>query len=163
MGGEFAQWHEWQHDYSLEWHLLETGPYAHFHRGVQQWVADLNRFYRDEPAMHRLDCHPAGFEWVSANDADQSVIAFVRRGSQDGSMVLVMCNFTPVPRPAYTIGVPRGGYWREALNSDGELYGGSNLGNSGGVMAEHEGSHGRPCRITATLPPLSVVFFVNDG
>jgi hypothetical protein len=162
MGSDIAQWSEWKHDYSLDWHLVEEGPFAPFHQGMQRWLGDLNRFYKSEPALAELDCMPSGFEWIDANDAEQSVVTFLRKGETTGTLVLVACNFTPIPRYGYTVGVPRDGFWREALNSDAEMYGGSNMGNSGGVFATPEGFHGRPCRMSVTLPPLSVVFFVND-
>ncbi|MGH9814224.1 MAG: 1,4-alpha-glucan branching protein GlgB, partial [Candidatus Acidiferrales bacterium] len=138
MGGEFAQWNEWYHESSLDWHLLDFDP----HRGVQRWVSDLNRLYRAEPALHELDCDPAGFEWVDANDAQQSVVSFLRRGRTTGDLFLVVCNFTPVPRSGYRLGVPRGGHWHELLNSDAELYGGGGWGNWGGLEAEPVASHG---------------------
>jgi 1,4-alpha-glucan branching enzyme len=163
MGGELAQWSEWKHDYSLDWHLLEPGPFHTYHQGMQQWVADLNSFYRQEPAMHQLDCNPAGFEWIMANDADQSVIAFLRKAQTTGTQVLVIGNFTPVTRYGYRVGVPCTGFWREMLNSDAELYGGSNTGNAGGVEAVEGGSHGRPCHIEVTLPPLGMIFLVHNG
>jgi 1,4-alpha-glucan branching enzyme len=163
MGGELAQWSEWKHDYSLDWHLLEPGPFHAYHQGMQQWIADLNSFYRQEPAMHQLDCNPAGFEWIMANDADQSVIAFLRKAQTTGTQVLVIGNFTPVPRSGYRVGVPCTGFWREMLNSDADLYGGSNMGNAGGVEAVAGGSHGRPCHIEVTLPPLGMIFLVHSG
>jgi 1,4-alpha-glucan branching enzyme len=162
MGSDIAQWSEWKHDYSLDWHLVAEGPFALFHQGMQRWLGDLNRFYKSEPALAELDCMPSGFEWIDANDAEQSVVTFLRKGETTGTLVLVACNFTPIPRHGYTVGVPCTGFWREALNSDAEMYGGSNMGNGGGVHATPEGFHGRPCRMSVTLPPLSVVFFVND-
>jgi 1,4-alpha-glucan branching enzyme len=163
MGGELAQWSEWKHDYSLDWHLLEPGPFHDYHQGMQQWIADLNSFYRQEPAMHQLDCNPAGFEWIMANDADQSVIAFLRKAQTTGTQVLMIGNFTPVPRYGYRVGVPCTGFWCELLNSDADLYGGSNIGNAGGVEAVEGGSHGRPCHIEVTLPPLGMIFLVHSG
>jgi 1,4-alpha-glucan branching enzyme len=155
MGGDIGQWREWSHDDSIEWHLLELAP----HRGVQRWVRDLNTLYRGEPALHRLDCEPGGFEWIDCHDADGSTLSFIRRGHPSDGVVAVACNFTPVPRPAYRIGVPHGGYWRELLNSDAELYGGAGLGNAGGVEAQAVTTHDRPCTLTVTLPPLAVVVF----
>jgi 1,4-alpha-glucan branching enzyme len=128
MGGEFGQWREWIHDESLDWHLLEHAP----HQGIRRWVADLNRLVREEPALHELDFEPGGFEWMDCADHENSVLAFVRRPRGDGGEVLVALNFTPVPRPGYRVGVPRGGYWREVLNSDAGDYGGSGMGNLGG-------------------------------
>ncbi|MBI4351379.1 MAG: 1,4-alpha-glucan branching protein GlgB [Elusimicrobia bacterium] len=155
MGCEFAQWNEWNHDTSLDWHLAEHGP----HEGMQKWVADLNVFYKAEPAMHELNCSPAGFEWVDANDSQQSATAFLRHGEKPGETVLAVCNFTPVPRHGYRVGVPRDGFWKELLNSDSAAYRGSGLGNMGGVPAEPAPSHGRPWSLLLTLPPLSITFF----
>ncbi len=155
MGGEFGQWSEWNHDASLEWHLLQYAP----HRGLQRWVADLNALYRSEPSLHQLDCDPSGFEWIDCNDTDQSVLSYIRRGTSTNEVLVMGCNFTPVPRAGYRIGVPGGGYWRELLNSDAELYGGSNLGNGGGVMALPERLHGRSHTLEITLPPLAIVVF----
>ena len=114
MGGEFGQRREWQHEESLEWHVLDHAA----HRGVQDWVRDLNRLYRAEPALYEQDMSAAGFEWMDCNDLEQSVISFVRRGTQAEDEILVVCNFTPVVRDNYRVGVPRGGWWRELLNSD---------------------------------------------
>jgi 1,4-alpha-glucan branching enzyme len=153
MGGEFGQWREWDHNQSLDWHLLEYFP----HRGVQRLVKDLNELYRKEKALHELDCDPAGFEWVDFSDYEQSVISFLRK-SRSGEMVLVVLNFTPVPRYNYRVGVPKGGLWLEIFNSDSELYGGANIGNMGRVMAEDVPFHGRPYSLSLTLPPLGAVF-----
>ena len=157
MGGELAQWREWASDDQIDWHLLESTA----HDGIRRFVADLNRVYRDEPALHELDCDPAGFEWVDANDAMASVVTFLRK-SRSGASVLVACNLTPVPRYGYRIGVPTAGFWREILNSDAELYGGSGVGNLGGTDALPIPLHGRPRSLTVTLPPLGVVLFKND-
>jgi 1,4-alpha-glucan branching enzyme len=159
MGGEFAQGREWSHESSLDWHLLGTP----WHAGVQRWVADLNRLYRSEPALHELDFDPAGFEWVDANDADTSVLSFLRRGRSTDDCILVLCNFTPVPRTDYRVGVPRGGFWRELLNSDAPDYGGSGWGNLGGVEALPVPCHGRSHSVMLALPPLAVVFFKSTG
>jgi 1,4-alpha-glucan branching enzyme len=159
MGGEFAQRSEWAHDGSLDWDLLEYPSHA----GVQRWLSDLNRFYRAEPALHELDCEPAGFEWIDCGDAESSVLSLIRKGKSTPTVVLAVCNFTPVPRAGYRIGAPRGGFWREALNSDAKTYGGSGMGNLGGVEAEATPLHGRPCSLTLTLPPLSVEFFTNQA
>jgi 1,4-alpha-glucan branching enzyme len=155
MGGEFGQGKEWDHEESLEWHLTEYIP----HQGVQQWIRDLNRFYRSEPAMHELDCDPAGFEWIDCSDWESSVVSFVRRSKSSPSLVVAVLNFTPVPRHRYQIGVPRGGFWEEALNSDAMSYGGSGQGNFGGIDASSTAVHGRPCSLEITLPPLGAVFF----
>ena len=155
MGGEFGQWREWSHEDSLEWHLLQWEP----HSGVQRWVEDLNRTYRREPALHELDLDPSGFEWIDANDSDNSVLTFLRRGRSGDDLILVAANFTPVPRPSYRIGVPRGGYWQEILNSDAAHYGGGGWGNFGGLDAAPAPYHGRPYSLSATLPALSALFF----
>lgn len=155
MGGEFGQWQEWNHDASIEWSALAHPPHA----GVQQWVADLNRFYRAEAAMHELDCDPAGFEWVDCNDSDNSILMLLRKGSNPNDVVLVACNYTPVARTNYRVGVDRGGFWSEALNSDAPQYGGSGWGNMGGLEALPYACHGRSQCLMLTLPPLSAVFF----
>ncbi|HYT94604.1 MAG TPA: 1,4-alpha-glucan branching protein GlgB [Gemmataceae bacterium] len=155
MGGDFGQWREWNHDASLDWQLLEHPR----HRGLQRWVRDLNLLYRGEPALHRLDCDPAGFEWVDCNNAEESAIGFLRKGTTADDLLLVACNFTPVPRHNYRIGVPRGGRWTEILNSDAPLYGGSSQGNLGGVLAEPVAWHGRSHLLSVTLPPLGIVIF----
>jgi 1,4-alpha-glucan branching enzyme len=130
---------------------------------VQRWLSDLNRFYRAEPALHEFDCEPTGFEWIDCGDAESSVLSLIRKGKSTPTVVLAVCNFTPVPRAGYRIGAPRGGFWREALNSDATTYGGSGVGNLGGVETEATPLHGRPCSLTVTLPPLSVVFFTNQA
>jgi len=155
MGGEFGQWREWAHDESLQWDLLQYAPHA----GLRRWVTELNRLYRSEPALHELDCHPAGFEWIDCHDAASSVVSLIRKGKSTDDIVLVACNFTPVPRHNYRVGAPRGGFWREILNSDARDYGGSGQGNLGGVEAVPIGLHGRPYSLTLTLPPLAAVFF----
>jgi 1,4-alpha-glucan branching enzyme len=154
MGCEYGQWREWNHDQSLDWHLLEHAP----HRGVQQWVRDLNRLYRAESALHVADCSAEGFEWIDFGNAEQSVVSFLRRGS-GGEAVLVVCNLTPVPRRNYRVGVPGGGYWRELLNSDAPCYGGSGQGNLGGIEAAPVRAAERAWSINATLPPLGIVVF----
>jgi 1,4-alpha-glucan branching enzyme len=159
MGGEFGQWWEWYHEKSLDWHLLRSGPHA----GMQKWVQDLNWFYRLEPALHELDFSPAGFEWIDCNDSDSSVISLLRKGHSTQDLVLVVCNFTPVPRLNYRVGAPRGGFWKEALNSDSWVYGGSGMGNMGGVEAAPLSLHGRSHMLTLTLPPLSAVFLKSEG
>jgi 1,4-alpha-glucan branching enzyme len=155
MGGEIGQWREWAHDWSLEWDLLQYEP----HRQLQHWVADLNRLYRSEPALHERDLHPSGFEWVDCNDADSSVISLLRKGQSPEEVVLIVCNFTPVPRLNYRVGAPSGGYWRELLNSDAVEYGGSGWGNLGGVEAAPIPLHGRSHSLTLTLPALSALYF----
>jgi len=158
MGGEFGQRREWVHDTSLDWDLLAYPGHA----GVQKWLQDLNWFYRREPALYELDCEPAGFEWIDCGDADGSVVSLIRKGKSTPTLVLAACNFTPVPRLGYRIGAPRPGFWREVLNSDALEYGGSGMGNSGGVEAMGDGLHARPFSLTLTLPPLSVLFFTHQ-
>ncbi len=155
MGGEIGQWAEWNHDLSLDWHLLENP----MHAGLQNWVADLNQIYRREPAMHELDFDWQGFDWIDCNDSEQSVISLVRKGKSPDEVVLIVCNFTPVPRHDYRIGVPAGGFWRELLNSDAGDYGGSGMGNMGGVHADEISHHGQPYSVNLTLPPLGICFF----
>ncbi len=155
MGGEFGQVREWTHDSSLEWHVLQYP----LHRGVQLWMEQLNRLYRSQPALHQLDCDPAGFEWVDCNDSVASVVSLLRKGKSSSDVVLAVCNFTPVPRVGYLVGVPWGGFWRELLNSDAREYGGSGMGNFGGRDAEPRPVHGRPYSLSLTLPPLAAVFF----
>ena len=155
MGCEFGQVREWAHDSSLDWDVIQYPV----HRGVQAWMEQLNRFYRNEPAMHMLDTDPAGFEWVDCNDHAASTISLLRKSETPKDTVLVVCNFTPVPRTEYCVGVPHGGYWREMLNSDAREYNGSGLGNLGGMQAEEIETHGRPFSLKLTLPPLGALFF----
>ncbi len=155
MGGDIAQWREWNHDTSLDWHLLEHAAHA----GVQRWVRDLNTLYRAEPALHVGDCRAEGFEWIDCNDAEASTITFLRRGGPGQPPLAVACNFTPVPRSNYRFGVPHGGFWQEILNGDAALYGGSGQGNIGGVSAAPIPLHGRSHSLTITLPPLALVVF----
>jgi 1,4-alpha-glucan branching enzyme len=155
MGGEIAQEREWNHDGSLDWHLLDD-PY---HYGIQALLRDLNHLYRELPALHQRDCEPEGFEWLELHDSEQSALAFLRRGREPHQVAIVACNFTPVPRYNYRLGVPHGGHYRERLNSDAEMYGGSNIGNGGGLWAEPVPSHGRPFSLSMTLPPLATVIF----
>jgi 1,4-alpha-glucan branching enzyme len=159
MGGEFGQWREWNHDGSLDWHLLEDPAHA----GLSRWVEEINAIYRREPALHELDFDPAGFEWVDCNDAEQSVLTFLRKGRSTDDILLVVCNFTPVPRHNYRVGVPRGGYWREVLNSDARVYGGSGQGNIGGVDSVPIAAHGRSYTLTILVPPLATVFFKSEA
>ncbi|MBZ5707297.1 MAG: 1,4-alpha-glucan branching protein GlgB [Acidobacteriia bacterium] len=154
MGDEFGQVREWTHDTSLEWHVLQYPV----HRGVQSWVEQLNRVYRSEAALHQLDTDPAGFEWVDCNDSATSVLSLLRKANSPKETVLIVCNFTPVPRPSYRVGVPHSGFWRELLNSDAREYGGSGLGNLGGLYAEDHPAHGRPYSLNLVLPPLTAVF-----
>jgi 1,4-alpha-glucan branching enzyme len=154
MGGEFGQTAEWNHDRSLDWHLLGMGPY---HAGLRLLVRDLNHLYRREPALHEVDFDPAGFAWMDCSDAPQSVVAWIRRARDPRDFVLFVSNFTPVPRPGYRIGVPRGGEFRELLNTDAHCYGGSDMGNGGAVQAEATPWQGQPCSLRLTLPPLATL------
>jgi 1,4-alpha-glucan branching enzyme len=154
MGGEFGQRREWSHEQSLEWHVLAMDGR---HEGLQRWVADLNRAYRGNEALHGKDFSQDGFAWISRTDWAQSVIAFQRIGN-GGAPVVVVCNFTPVPRHGYRVGVPRGGEWQELLNSDAQDYGGSGVGNFGGVRAEPQPYDGHEHSISLSLPPLGAIF-----
>jgi 1,4-alpha-glucan branching enzyme len=155
MGGEFGQWNEWYHERSLDWHLLEQPE----HQGLQRWVRDLNTLYRAEPALHASDFCYDGFQWIDCHDAERSVIAFLRHAPEHGDWILVACNFTPVPRHNYMLGVPHTGWWEEILNSDAALYGGSDMGNFAGVDTAPVPAHGHCHSIKLTLPPLAVLFF----
>jgi 1,4-alpha-glucan branching enzyme len=157
MGGEFGQRSEWQHDSSLDWHVLQYP----LHAGVQRWVRELNRFYAAAAPLYALDFNWDGFEWIDSNDNESSVIAFLRK-SGGGEMVLVVCNFTPLVRADYRVGVPRGGFWRERLNSDAVEYGGSGVGNFGGLEAAPLPAHGRFHSLALRLPPLGVLFLTPD-
>ena len=157
MGAELGQWAEWSHEQSLEWHLLQHDS----HRQLQRWVSELNRTYRNEKALHELDCDPAGFEWIDGSDSQQSMLSFMRK-SKAGEIVVSVFNFTPVPRHNYRVGVPRGGFWKEMLNSDSRDYGGSDFGNLGGTEAEEIASHGRRYSLNIIVPPLGAVFFKSD-
>jgi 1,4-alpha-glucan branching enzyme len=154
MGGEFAQRDEWRYDHSLDWHLLQWEP----HRGAQRLIADLNRLYRETPALHELDADHSGFEWIDCSDYAASVISFLRYGRDRSRPVLVAINGTAVPRPGYRLGVPQKGFWREIFNSDAREYWGSGMGNLGGIEAEARPSHDRPYSLDLTLPPLAAVF-----
>jgi 1,4-alpha-glucan branching enzyme len=158
MGGEFAQEQEWNHDRSLDWHLL-ADP---MHQGMQRLVRDLNLVYRDVPALHLRDCEAEGFSWIDANDADDSVLSFLRLGGPDDAPAVILCNFTPVLRRGYRVGVPQAGHYREVLNSDAAAYGGSNVGNGGAVEAEPTPWHGRPHSINLILPPLAGLILVHE-
>ncbi len=159
MGSELGPWQEWQHETSLEWHLLQYP----LHAGLQRWVRDLNHLVRHEPALHELDGQPGGFEWVDFADAESSIISFLRKGRDPAETVLVVCNFAPVVRRGYRIGVPHGGFWREVLNGDAGDYGGSGQGNLGGVETEAGPMHDRPFALPLSIPPLAVLFFKSPG
>jgi 1,4-alpha-glucan branching enzyme len=157
MGIEFGQWDEWDHEKSLDWHLTDEP----MHGGLSRLTGDLNRVIRDEPPLHELDFDPAGFAWIDASDAEQSVISFIRRSSRD-EIVVAAFNFTPVPRHNYQIGAPVGGRWLEILNSDAPIYGGSGQGNLGAIDAAPVGRHGHLHSLNLTLPPLGAVFLKPD-
>jgi 1,4-alpha-glucan branching enzyme len=154
MGGDIGEWNEWNHERSLDWHLL---GYEN-HRGLQRWVADLNRVNREEPALHEVDFEYQGFDWIDFQDAASSVISFERKRRDGSGRVIVLCNFTPVPRHAYRIGVGEAGNYREILNSDAAVYGGSNVGNAGVVASSAVPVHGRQHSLELVLPPLSVLY-----
>jgi 1,4-alpha-glucan branching enzyme len=156
MGGEFGQSHEWNANAELDWTLLGQGPY---HAAFQRYVEDLNRLYRAEPALWEGDYDPSGFQWIDCADNTHSVLSFLRRPGGGGGEVVAILNLTPVPRFGYRVGLPRGGFWRERLNSDADYYGGGNLGNGGGVPAEDYQVHNQPFSAVFTLPPLSIVVF----
>jgi len=153
MGGEFAQWREWNHDAGLDWFLLDDPR----NKGMQLLLADLNAAYRDVPALHARDTEPSGFRWVIMDDSEQSVYAYLRLGASGDAPVLVVCNFTPIPRTGYRVGVPQDGVWSEILNSDAAPYGGSNVGNGGAVTAETVPSHDLPASLVLILPPLVTI------
>ena len=159
MGAELAQRAEWDHESELEWGLL-SDP---LHAGVLRWLGDLNRLYREEPSLHELDCESAGFEWVAPDDHLQNVISFLRRRRDGSSPMLIVCNFSPLPREGYRVGVPVGGTWKERLNSDAAIYGGSGVGNLGEVVADAHPLHGREWSVDLTLPPLSVTFLQAEA
>ena len=159
MGGELGQWSEWNHEGAVDFALLDRP----LHAGLKRWVRDLNTLYRGEPALHKHDFTSDGFEWIDCNNSEESVLSFIRKGDAGDPVILAVVNFTPVPRHNYQVGVPSGGYWREVLNSDAELYGGSGQGNLGGVDAAPVGAHGRYYSLTITLPPLGIVVFKHSG
>ncbi len=155
MGGEIGQWNEWNFDQSLDWHLTQYRQ----HNRLQKYVQDLNRLYCSEPALYEVDFHYLGFDWIDFHDAENSVVSFIRYSKKRDDYIVVVCNFTPVPRFTYRVGVPEKCYYREILNSDSREYWGSNLGNAGGVHAEETPWNGKPCSINIIIPPLSVLYF----
>jgi len=155
MGDELAQWPEWNHETSVDWHAVQDP----LHAGVQKWVADLNRLYRTEPALHAQDFRPEGFEWIDCQDGKNTTLSFIRKAPGCTGFVLAVFNFTPVLHANYRVGVPREGFWQEILNSDAPFYGGSGQGNVGGLTAESVPWHGRPWSVRLTLPPLAALFF----
>lgn len=160
MGNEFARGREWNHDASLDWHLLEGGD--NWHHGVQRLVRDLNLTYRHHKAMHELDFDPYGFEWLVVDDKERSVLIFVRR-DKEGNEIIVASNFTPVPRHDYRFGINQPGKWREILNTDSMHYHGSNAGNGGAVHSDEIASHGRQHSLSLTLPPLATIWLVREA
>ena len=159
MGSEFGQWSEWNHDGSVDWHLLESPR----HSALARWVRDLNTLYRGQPALHQLDFDAAGFAWVDCKDVQRSVVSFLRRGRNPEDQLLFVCNFTPVVRQNYRVGVPREGFWKEVLNSDAPLYGGSGQGNFGGLETVALPIHGQPYSLNMTLPPLGIVVYQPES
>ena len=158
-GGEFGQWTEWNYDAELDWAL-----FGHkYHDSLRRYVGDLNRVYRSEPALYEIDFRSEGFRWIQADDYQNSVYAYYRIAKDPNDIVVVLENFTPVPRQAYRVGVPRAGCYREIINSDAAIYGGSNNGNSGSVTAEKISNHGQPCSANFYLPPMSVMVFQQEG
>jgi 1,4-alpha-glucan branching enzyme len=157
MGCEFGQGREWNHNQSLDWHQLDIPA----HKGVQSLVRDLNRIYREVPALHVNDTRPDGFEWIESNDAEAGVYAWVRKGRAGDPAVVAVVNMTPVER-SYRLGLPSGGHWAEILNTDAAVYGGGNRGNLGGVTAEAVAHHGRAQSALVTLPPLSAIWLKQD-
>jgi 1,4-alpha-glucan branching enzyme len=154
MGNEFGQWREWNHDRSLDWHLLDDPPHA----GVRRFVQALNWHYQREPSLHQRDFDPDGFRWIDCNDNENSVISLVRHARGQTESIVVVVNFTPVPRSEYRVGVPDAGYYAELLNSDAEMFGGSNVGNGGGVWTEPVAAHGFKQSVRLKLPPLACLF-----
>jgi 1,4-alpha-glucan branching enzyme len=154
MGGEIGQWREWYHEESIDWHLLQFAP----HVGLQRWVQDLNQCYRNEPALHELDTDPSGFRWIDCHDWENSMFSMIRNGKDKTTAILAVCNFTPVPRYEYRVGVPFAGFWKELLNSDAKEYEGSGQGNLGGVESEPLTHHGYLNSLNINVPPLGIVF-----
>jgi 1,4-alpha-glucan branching enzyme len=156
MGSEFGQESEWAESRELDWWLLDHAD----HRGVQSLVRDLNRVYKDTPALWTLDHEPAGFEWIDANDSANNVFSFVRTGT-DGTQLVCVVNFAAVPHHDYTLGLPAAGTWVETLNTDAEGYAGSGVGNLGTVVAREQAWHGQPASATVSLPPLGALWFTR--
>jgi len=153
MGSELGQWREWNHDHSLEWHVLQD----RMHDGLRRWVQDLNRTYLRERSLHEVDFEGGGFSWIDCNDNENSIISMLRRAKDPSDFTVQVASFTPVPRPGYRVGVPEPGFYREILNSDGEMYGGSNVGNGGGIESELIPMHGFEQSICLSVPPLGFV------
>jgi 1,4-alpha-glucan branching enzyme len=160
MGAEIGQSREWNANAELDWWLLGQGPY---HRGLQRFVEDLNKLYQAEPGLWESDYDAEGFYWLDCSDREHSVLSFVRQSPDRKSLLLIVLNLTPVFRHNYRIGLPEPGFWREALNSDAEIYGGANHGNFGGVHAEEQRMHNQPYSAALALPPMSIVIFKHEG
>ena len=158
MGSEFGQGREWNHDDALDWNLLRYPE----HQGLHKWTLDLNNVLKNYPPLYEYDFDMSGFEWIDCGDWQQNIITFIRKGKTQGEYVLVVCNFTPIPRGHYRVGVPEFGFWREILNSDATIYGGSGMGNSGGVSAEPVSAHGRQASLPLCIPPLSITLFYKN-
>ncbi len=159
MGAEFAQLREWDHDSGLDWHLTDDA----MHAGVKALVRDLNWSYRGMSALHERDCEQEGFSWIDCNDADNSVIAYIRHAADPDKFLVVVCNFTPVVRYGYRVGVPRHAVYRERLNTDSAYYGGSNVGNCGEIGTQYVSAHGHAQSLALTLPPLAVIVLQPEG
>jgi 1,4-alpha-glucan branching enzyme len=159
MGGELGVWREWDHDQELDW-AVGLHP---AHAGIGRWLGDLNGAYRKHAALHRGDCEPWGFRWLVPDDREASVLAYLRLGAPEDPPLIVIANFTPVPRDGYRIGAPRGGFWREILNSDADVYGGSGVGNRGGMQAEAVPHRGEAHSLVVTAPPLGIVVFAAES
>ncbi len=159
MGAELGQRSEWNENSQLDWWLLDAGP---FHRGLQQFVADLNRLYTASPGLWQGDYEHVGFNWIDCNDRENSVLSFLRQTADGKNHTVVILNLTPVPRPGYRIGMPLAGKWKEVLNTDAGIYAGSNAGNCGGVTAEYIACHNQPASAEFFLPPLSVIVFQHE-
>lgn len=155
MGAEFGQWSEWDHETSLDWNIV-ANP---LNKGIMKWISDLNKFYKQEPALYEIDFSQEGFEWRNVDDNESSIVSFIRKSKTNSEVILVACNFTPVVRENYRVYVPNSGYWKECLNSDAEIYGGSGKGNSGGVHSLSDNDSGSNPYIELCLPPLGVIYF----
>jgi 1,4-alpha-glucan branching enzyme len=159
MGLEFGAWLEWNHDTGLDWSLLGSASHA----GLRLLVGDLNQLYRSSAALHTSEYTSASFEWIDAHDGEKNIISFLRKGRTDDELIAVICNFSPMPRPNYRVGIPRAGFWSEVFNSNGRQYGGTGEGNFGGTEAVPIPLHGRSYSLTVDVPPLAAVFFRWDG
>jgi 1,4-alpha-glucan branching enzyme len=158
MGSEFGQWSEWNHERSLDWHLNDFES----HQGLHKWMKDVNATYKKYPSLYEVDFEPEGFKWLDANDSENSILSFVRYGKDQSNPVIVICNFTPIPRYNYLVGVPEEGYWKEILNSDAKIYGGSGHGNFGGIETNPVSYHNEYQSINVVLPPLGLVMFTKE-